>query len=80
MAPIPSLLAVAGVHHHLVRDRTRTQVGLVVESGEPARCITWRCWSAAGLPRSTLTWCSSRIEDMLDRGALSGTVSTTRRR
>ena len=27
MAPIPSLLAVAAVHHHLVRDRTRTHVG-----------------------------------------------------
>src|SRR5260370_42208569 len=34
MAPIPSLLAVAAVHHHLVRDRTRTHVGLVVESGD----------------------------------------------
>ncbi|KMP11867.1 glutamate synthase [Candidatus Nitromaritima sp. SCGC AAA799-C22] len=33
--PIPSLLAVAGVHHHLLRDKTRTQVGLVLESGEP---------------------------------------------
>jgi glutamate synthase (NADPH/NADH) large chain len=35
MAPIPSLLAVAAVHHHLVREGTRTKVGLVVESGEP---------------------------------------------
>ncbi|HET6549026.1 MAG TPA: glutamate synthase central domain-containing protein, partial [Solirubrobacter sp.] len=34
-APIPSLLAVAGVHHHLVREGTRLQAGLVVESGEP---------------------------------------------
>ena len=34
-APIPSLLAVAGVHHHLVREGTRLQTGLVVESGEP---------------------------------------------
>jgi glutamate synthase domain-containing protein 2/glutamate synthase domain-containing protein 1/glutamate synthase domain-containing protein 3 len=34
-APIPSLLAVAGVHHHLVRAGTRLQAGLVVESGEP---------------------------------------------
>jgi glutamate synthase (ferredoxin) len=34
-APIPSLLAVAGVHHHLIREGTRTQVGLVLESGEP---------------------------------------------
>ena len=34
-APIPSLLATAGVHHHLIGEGTRTKVGLVVESGEP---------------------------------------------
>ena len=33
-APLPSLLAVAAVHHHLVREGTRLQAGLVVESGE----------------------------------------------
>jgi hypothetical protein len=33
--PIPSLLATAAVHHHLIREGTRMQVGLVVESGEP---------------------------------------------
>ncbi len=32
--PIPSLLATAGVHHHLLRERTRTRVGLVIETGE----------------------------------------------
>ncbi|MBF8279804.1 MAG: gltB, partial [candidate division NC10 bacterium] len=35
LAPIPALLATAGVHHHLVREGTRTRVGLVIESGEP---------------------------------------------
>lgn len=34
-APIPALLAVAGLHHHLIRKGTRTRVGLVLESGEP---------------------------------------------
>ena len=34
-APIPSLLAVGAVHHHLVREGTRLQAGLVLESGEP---------------------------------------------
>ena len=34
-APIPSLLALAGVHHHLIREDIRMKVGLVVESGEP---------------------------------------------
>ena len=33
-APIPSLLLTAAVHHHLIREKTRTQVGLVVETGE----------------------------------------------
>jgi glutamate synthase (ferredoxin) len=34
-APIPALLAVAGLHHHLVRQGTRTRVSIVLESGEP---------------------------------------------
>ncbi|MGA1600929.1 MAG: glutamate synthase large subunit [Prochlorothrix sp.] len=34
-APIPALLAVAGLHHHLIRNGKRTRVGLVLESGEP---------------------------------------------
>jgi glutamate synthase (ferredoxin) len=34
-APIPALLAVAGLHHHLILQGTRTKVGLVLESGEP---------------------------------------------
>ncbi len=34
-APIPSLLAVAAVHRHLIRAGVRTSVGLIVESGEP---------------------------------------------
>ena len=34
-APIPALLATSALHHHLIRDRRRTRVGLVVESGEP---------------------------------------------
>ncbi|HET9500653.1 MAG TPA: glutamate synthase large subunit [Marmoricola sp.] len=33
-APIPSLLLTAAVHHHLVREKTRTQVGLLVEAGD----------------------------------------------
>jgi glutamate synthase (NADPH/NADH) large chain len=35
MAPIPSILAVSAVHHHLIRRRKRMQIDLVVESAEP---------------------------------------------
>ncbi len=34
-APIPSLLACAAVHHHLIRTAKRSRVGIVIESGEP---------------------------------------------
>ncbi|MDF2923093.1 MAG: glutamate synthase large subunit [Paenibacillaceae bacterium] len=35
LAPIPALLAVSGLHHHLIRVGTRTKVSLLLESGEP---------------------------------------------
>ncbi|QCQ16028.1 glutamate synthase large subunit [Microbacterium sp. RG1] len=34
LAPIPSLLMLAAVHHHLIRNQTRMKVGLVVEAGD----------------------------------------------
>lgn len=34
-APIPALLAVAAVHNHLIRKVLRTEIGLILESGEP---------------------------------------------
>ena len=33
-APIPALLATAAVHHHLIREKTRAKVGLIIETGE----------------------------------------------
>ena len=42
LAPIPSLLFTSAVHHHLIREKTRTQVGLVVESGD-AREVHHMC-------------------------------------
>ncbi len=42
-APIPSLLGVAAVHHHLVRECTRTEVGLTLETGEPRDVHHFAC-------------------------------------
>jgi glutamate synthase (NADPH/NADH) large chain len=42
LAPIPSLLFTSAVHHHLIREKTRTRVGLVVETGE-AREVHHMC-------------------------------------
>ncbi len=46
--PIPSLLACAAVHHHLIRKGLRTSVGLVVESGEPREVHHFSCLAGYG--------------------------------
>src|ERR1700749_4592528 len=46
--PIPSLLACAAVHHHLIRTGLRTSVGLVVESGEPREGHHFACLAGYG--------------------------------
>ena len=42
MAPIPSLLFTSAVHHHLIREKSRTRVGLIVEAGD-AREVHHMC-------------------------------------
>ena len=60
LAPIPMLLATAAVHHHLIREKTRTQVGLIVETGEAREVHHFACcWATAPRP-STRTWRSTR--------------------
>ncbi len=38
LAPIPSLLSTSAVHHHLIREKSRTKVGLVVQAGDAREC------------------------------------------
>ena len=42
-APIPSLLGISAIHHHLVRECTRTEVGLILETGEPRDVHHFAC-------------------------------------
>ena len=46
--PMPSLLACAAVHHHLIRQGLRTSVGLVVESAEPREVHHFACLAGYG--------------------------------
>ena len=59
-APIPSLLLTSAVHHHLIREKTRTQVGLVVEAGDAREVHHMALLSATAPARSTRTSRSSR--------------------
>ena len=52
---------VGAVHHHLIREKTRTQGRpRASRRATPARCTTWRCSSATAPAPSTRTWRSSR--------------------
>ncbi|MEC4672365.1 MAG: glutamate synthase large subunit [Nitrospirota bacterium] len=42
-APIPSLLGISALHHHLVREASRTEVGLILETGEPRDVHQFAC-------------------------------------
>ena len=75
MAPIPSLLSVAAVHHHLVRDRTRTKVGLVVEAGDAREVHHMACLVGFGAAAINPYMAFESIEDMIDRGAIKGITS-----
>ncbi|MBA5791024.1 hypothetical protein H3280_28995, partial [Escherichia coli] len=46
--PIPSLLAVAAVHHHLIRKGLRTAAGLVIETGEAREIHHFCCLAGYG--------------------------------
>jgi len=69
-APIPSLLAMSAVHHHLVREGTRTQVGLIVESGEAREVMHFALLIGYGASAINPYLAFESIEDMHVRGIL----------
>ena len=71
-APIPSLLAVAGVHHHLVREGTRTKCGLLVETGDAREVhhVALLLGYGAGAVNPYLAF--ETIDDLIRQGLLSG--------
>ncbi|WP_135460336.1 glutamate synthase large subunit [Mycobacterium sp. DL99] len=75
MAPIPSLLSVAAVHHHLVRERTRTKVGLVVEAGDAREVHHMAMLCGFGAAAVNPYMAFESIEDMVDRGVIAGISS-----
>ncbi len=70
LAPIPSLLLTGAVHHHLIRERTRTRVGLVVECADAreAHHIALLIGYGAALVNPYLALES--VQDMVRRGVL----------
>src|SRR4051812_10635877 len=71
-APIPSLLMTAAVHHHLVRERTRMQVGLVVESGDCREVHHVALLLGYGAAAVNPYLAFESVEDLIRTGTLTG--------
>jgi len=74
-APIPSLLALTAVHNHLIREKTRTQVALIVESGEPREVMHFALLLGYGASAINPYLAIETIEDMHRRGLLAEKVT-----
>ena len=69
-APIPSLLACAAVHHHLIRQAKRSKVGIVIESGEPREVMHFCLLIGYGANAINPYLAYASIAEMHARGAL----------
>ncbi len=69
-APIPALLAVSGLHHHLIREGTRTRVGIVLESGEPREVHHYATLIGYGCGAINPYLAFETIDDIIGQGLL----------
>jgi glutamate synthase domain-containing protein 2/glutamate synthase domain-containing protein 1/glutamate synthase domain-containing protein 3 len=69
-APIPSLLAMAAVHNRLVREKTRTQVALIIESGEPREVMHFALLIGYGASAINPYLAIETLHDLKRRGLL----------
>ncbi len=70
-APIPSLLALGAVHHHLIRTAVRGKVGLIVESGEAREVMHFCLLIGYGANAINPYMAFETLEDMYQRGTLA---------
>ena len=71
-AAIPALLAVSGLHHHLIRQGTRTRVSLVLESGEPRETHHFATLIGYGISAVNPYLVYETLDDMIQEGILAG--------
>ncbi|HTI99039.1 MAG TPA: glutamate synthase large subunit [Dongiaceae bacterium] len=71
-APIPALLAVAGLHHHLIRSGTRSKIGLVLESGEPREVHHFALLIGYGCSAINPYLAYETLDDLIREGSLVG--------
>src|SRR5579862_213568 len=74
-APIPSLLAMAAVHNRLVREKTRTLVAIIIESGEPREVMHFALLIGYGASAINPYMAIETLHDMKRRGLLPHNVT-----
>ncbi|HEX7993361.1 MAG TPA: glutamate synthase-related protein, partial [Streptosporangiaceae bacterium] len=74
-APIPSLLLTGSIHHHLIRERTRTRAGLVVEAGDVRETHHIALLIGYGAAAVCPYLAIETVEDMARAGLLGSTSS-----
>ena len=79
-APIPSLLLTAAIHHHLVREKTRTRVGLVIETGDAREVHHMALLIGFGAAAVNPYLALDSIDDMISGGLLEGVSPRQARR
>ncbi|MEW5956562.1 MAG: glutamate synthase large subunit [Chloroflexota bacterium] len=71
-AALPALLAVSGLHHHLIRNGTRTHAALVLESGEPREVHHFATLIGYGISCINPYLAFETLADMIRQGLLTG--------
>ena len=71
-APIPALLAVAGLHHYLIREGLRTRASLVIETGEAREVHHFALLIGYGVSAINPYVAFETIDDMIREGSLTG--------
>lgn len=70
-AAIPALLAVSGLHQHLIREGTRTSISIVLESGEPREVHHFAVLIGYGVSAINPYLAFDSIRDMINQGLLT---------
>jgi glutamate synthase (NADPH/NADH) large chain len=76
-AAIPSLLLTGAVHHRLVREKTRTQVGMIVEAADAREVHHIALLIGYGAAAVNPYLAMATVEDMAERGLLNGVDAKT---
>jgi glutamate synthase (NADPH/NADH) large chain len=76
LVPIPSLLLTGAVHHHLIKGKSRTRAGLIVEAGDVRECHHVALLVGFGAAAVNPYLAAESVRDLVRRGVISGVTES----